>query len=52
MFFNNTSKIFQGIGQKLQHLPHVIGTMKGTYDVGKTVYTAGKAVAPFVSMLI
>ena len=51
-FLNNTSKIFHSVGQKLQHLPQVIGTMKGLYDVGKTIYTAGKAVAPFVSMLI
>ena len=51
-FLNSTSRIFQGIGQKVRHLPEVVGTLNGLYDVGKTIYTAGKAIAPYAAMLL
>jgi hypothetical protein len=51
-FLNSASNVLHEIGQKVKHLPQVVGTIKGLYDVGKTIYTAGKAIAPIARALI
>ena len=41
-----------GIGQKLQSVAHGIGMMKTGIDVGKTLWSVGSAVAPYVGALL
>ena len=37
--------------KKIQHVGQVLGTAKGLYEVGKEVYTAGKALVPLIEGL-
>jgi hypothetical protein len=37
--------------QKIQNVGQVLGTAKGLYEVGKGVYTAGKALVPLIDGL-
>ena len=40
----------EGFGQKIQKIGAVIGTIKGIYDTGRTIYSVAQAAAPYVSM--
>ena len=37
-----------GIGQKVQAVAHGIGVLKTGYDIGKTLWSVGSTVAPYV----
>ena len=37
-----------GIGQKVQTLAHGIGTLKTGYDIGKSLWSVGSTIAPYV----
>ena len=37
-----------GIGQKVQAVAHGIGVLKTGYDIGKTLWSVGCAMAPYV----
>ena len=38
--------VLENIGQKIQHVAAIAGMAKGLYEVGRTLYTVGSAVAP------
>jgi len=40
------------LGNKLEQVGKVMGVAKGIYDVGKELYTVGKAVAPIIGGLM
>ena len=40
----------EGFGQKVKNIVEAVGTIKGIYDTGRTIYTAAQAAAPYVSM--
>ena len=37
-----------GIGQRVQQVAHGIGMIKAGYDVGKTLWSVGSTIAPYV----
>ncbi len=37
-----------GIGQKVQSVAHGIGVLKTGYDIGKTLWSVGSTIAPYV----
>ena len=40
-----------GFAQKVQNIASLVGTVKGIYDTGKTIYSAAQAAAPYVEMV-
>ena len=40
----------EGFGQKVKNIVEAVGTIKGIYDTGRTIYTAAQTMAPYVSM--
>ena len=38
----------EGFGQKVKKITEVVGTIKGLYDTGKTIYSAAQAAAPYL----
>jgi len=40
------------VGQKIHHAVAIAGMAKGLYDVGRTIYTIGRAVAPVAGALM
>ena len=40
------------LGNKLEQVGKVMGVAKGIYDVGKELYTVGRAVAPIIGGLM
>ena len=39
----------EGFGQKVQKIGAVIGTIKGIYDTGRTIYSVAQAAAPYMA---
>ena len=37
--------------QKVKSIASLVGTVKGIYDTGKTLYSAAQAAAPYVEMV-
>ena len=37
-----------GIGQKVQAVGNAIGVLKTGYDIGKTLWSVGSTIAPYV----
>ena len=40
-----------GFAQKIKNVASLVGTVKGIYDTGKTIYSAAQAAAPYVEMV-
>jgi len=40
--------LMKGIGEKVKSVAELAGTLKGIYDVGRTVYTGFQAALPYV----
>ena len=40
-----------GVGNKINHVAEIIGSVKGIYDVGRGIYTAAQAATPLLAML-
>ena len=40
-----------GFAQKVKNVASLVGTVKGIYDTGKTIYSAAQAAAPYVEMV-
>ena len=38
----------EGFGQKVKRVAQVVGEIKGLYEAGKAVWSAGQAAAPYV----
>ena len=38
----------EGFGQKVKRATEIAGTIKGIYETGKAILSAGRAVAPYV----
>ncbi len=38
----------EGFGQKVKHIVEAVGTIKGLYDTGKTIYAAAQVAAPYI----
>ena len=41
-----------GIGTKIKHVSQFIGAAKGLYDIGRSIYTTGRTLAPIVGALL
>ena len=41
----------EGFGQKVKNVVETIGTIKGIYDTGRTIYNVAQAAAPILGML-
>ena len=41
-----------GLGQKIQNIAKLAGTVKGIYDTSKAVYAIGQTVAPYIIPLL
>tara|TARA_B100000513_G_scaffold195689_1_gene127004 strand:+ start:1288 stop:1461 length:174 start_codon:yes stop_codon:yes gene_type:complete len=39
----------ENFGQKVQKIGAVIGTIKGIYDTGRTIYSVAQAAAPYMA---
>ena len=39
----------EGFGQKVKNIVEAVGTIKGIYDTGRTIYTAAQAAAPYMA---
>jgi hypothetical protein len=37
------------IGEKVRNAAEIAGALKGIYDIGRTIYTVGRTVAPYVA---
>lgn len=48
-YSKNTNQ-FEGFGQKVKNIAGIVGTVKGIYDAGKTIYSAVQATAPYIEM--
>ena len=46
------SGFLHGLGQKVQNLAELAGTVKGIYDTGKTVFSLARAASPYVLPLL
>jgi hypothetical protein len=42
----------EGLGQKAKHVAEIAGTVKGIWDVGKTVYSGIQTAAPYIEALM
>ena len=51
-FRNNRHNSSASIGQKVQNLAKIAGADKGIYDTGRTIYTIGQTIAPYVIPLL
>ena len=40
-----------GFAQKVKNVASLVGTVKGIYDTGKTIYSAAQAAATYVEMV-
>ena len=40
----------EGFGQKVKNVASVVGTIKGMYDTGKSIYAGMQVAAPYVEM--
>ena len=38
-----------GFAQKVQNIAWLVGTVKGIYDTGKTIYSAAQTIAPYAA---
>ena len=38
----------EGLGQKVRRATEVAGTIKGIWDTGRAIWSAGQAAAPYV----
>ena len=45
---NQRPSWIEGIGQKVKNAAEFAGTVKGIYDVGRTVYSGLVAAAPYI----
>ena len=41
-----------GIGQKIQNIAKLAGTVKSIYDTGRAVYSIGQMAAPYIIPLL
>ena len=41
----------EGFGQKVKNIVEMVGTIKGIYDTGRTIYNVAQAAAPVLGML-
>ena len=42
----------QGIGQKIQNIAKLAGTVKSIYETGRAVYSLAQAAAPYIVPLL
>ena len=49
---NQHHNLSQGIGQKIQNIAKLAGTVKSIYDTGKAIYAIGQAAAPYIVPLL
>jgi len=45
---NQRPNWIEGLGQKVKQAAELAGTVKGIYDVGKTIYSGFVAAAPYL----
>ena len=45
---NTNYSCLTGVGEKVKHIAAVVGTVKGAYDVGRTIYQIGRAAIPMI----
>jgi hypothetical protein len=43
---------FHSLGGKVKNAAEIAGTVKGIFDLGKTIYSGVRAVAPVVAALL
>ena len=52
-YTNNTHHgMSGGLGQKIQNIAKLAGTVKGIYDTGRAVYSIARVAAPYVLPLL
>ena len=49
---NTKPSFFSGLGQKVETAVKIGAGIKSAYDIGKSIYTAGAAVAPYITPLL
>lgn len=48
--YNTTANHLEGFGQKVKNVAGMVGTIKGIFDAGKTIYSAVQTAAPYIEM--
>ena len=46
------TSFLDGIGTKIKHVSQFIGAAKGLYDIGRSIYTTGRTIAPIVGAFV
>ena len=41
----------EGFGQKVKNMVEMVGTIKGIYDTGRTIYNVAKVAGPVLGLL-
>ena len=49
---NQSTSCLDNVGNRIQHIAKVIGIAESLHDVGKTIYTADRVVAPLAGALL
>ena len=49
---NQNTTFMSSIGEKVKHVAAAVGTAKGIYDVGRTIYQIGRAAIPMIEALL
>ena len=49
---NTNPSFLDNLGQKVRTVAGVVGTAKGLYDFGKTIYSIGRAAIPVIEAML
>ena len=49
---NQNTTFMSRFGEKVKHVAAAVGTAKGIYDVGRTIYQIGRAAIPMIEALL
>ena len=48
----SNSSFLSGFGEKVKHVAAAVGTAKGLYDVGRTLYQIGQVAIPAIQAML
>ena len=49
---NQNTNFMSRFGEKVKHVAAAVGTAKGIYDVGRTIYQIGQAAIPMIEEML
>ena len=49
---NQNTSFLSNFGEKVKHVAAAVGTAKGTYDVGRTIYQIAQTAIPMIEAML